>query len=698
MARISNRSRAEIDDEVFEGRTKRAPVTGPIAPPAAVNNTSQWNPVAAPVVAPAPPPAAVNNISQWNPAAVAAPAPPPAVAPAPPPPVRNSGADFLAQVGANPLYGRHDIALNALGKFANFSGDSVTPEFRQLLNTPYGNAESGDYTGNDLYSTAPTYNQDFVNALQGYTFTPTSDVERSGYQITAPDGRSTVINFGDKDSSFDKVAEVVLPAALAAMSGGALAGPLLAGLGIAATPLTTALATGFGSGSIGTAIQGGDLGDILLGGFKGSATAGLGSGVSSVLGSAFAPITETSAGGIGSQLRDAIGTGLEKIGVSPETALNVASYTKPVVSGGISSLLTGGNPLEGMAGGALGQVVGDLGKSVGLTPSQSSAIGQYLVDRDAGKLGATIGTGLAKTAVNSIKAAEATAAPTPAPTLDEWYDTQAPTAEQRVEVTAPSIDNEIGFANYVPPAATPAPAPAPESSRVDVTAPAPTVEELLAQYYPADTQTEVLAPTPAPAPAPSQVEIKGTPDPIPAPAFDINSYLSSLPQEVYNTIPEILAPQQVQITEKLPPKVDDEFPYVYTPSLSGERSDIDATPGAGPQTVTVTGTPPKPEDEFNLPPYVYEIPELAPMPIPEVPASIAPAKPTAPPLTPAPAPQKPKQDLSELFNFLALNQQQPVPSQVLAQMPGFDVDSFSSSTQAQQPNLAALLAAIGYKG
>lgn len=655
------------------------------------------------------------------------------------PTTRNTGADFLAQVNANPAYARHNTALNALSKFANFSGDTVSPEFRQLLDTPsYGNAESGDYTSNDLFSATPTYNQDFVDALQGYKFTPTSDVERSGYNITAPDGRSTVINWGDKSSSFDEALEVAIPAFLSSLTGGALAGPLLGGLSVAATPLTTGIATGAISGGVGAGIQGGNiLEGILKGGLSAGVTHGVGAGVNAIAPGASEAVENT----------------LLKMGVPERTAYDLANYTKPALTGAAKGLLKG-DVLGGVTDALAGQVVADISPSLKLTPTQGLAVANYLRTGNETALLTSLGASLAKDAIKSVGTSlknidagkgssfdsgeggesgddsqeaeqvtitgDTSYGADPDTGMDYWYDSQE--ADQdlnkiigtdnsagapQVEVTgdrlaSESIDNELGFSNYTPPV-----------PQVEVTGNKPVPESIdneigFSEYSPQVTVTGVTE--------------KEDPS---REAFDA-LWGTDVEKEKEATPP----PQVVVTGDKLVPTPEEELPL--DTRFTDEKYNV--TPGTENNRVVVTGRVPdvervepapreitaiQPPTEVDVGDYLDKLPEdilntlpdiVAPTPAPAPAIAPAPAPAIAPAPAPAPKSDDKTKDFDDLLNALAPSQQQQVLSQVLSQIPGFDVESMNYSRRPQkqgasqqsqpsnQDQLFAMLRAMGFKG
>ena len=135
--------------------------------------------------------------------------------------------------------------MQALGKFANYTGSPVTSAWLagQQAAARGGNAESGNYA--DPFGGTPEYDPGFLSALQGYTFNPTADTDRRGYQVTSPDGRSTTINWGDKDSSFDKFMQRAIPLGIGALGVGAAMGAFGAGAG------TGAATAGAGAADVG---------------------------------------------------------------------------------------------------------------------------------------------------------------------------------------------------------------------------------------------------------------------------------------------------------------------------------------------------------------------------------------------------------------------------------------------------------------
>ena len=217
------------------------------------------------------------------------------------------------------------------------------------------------------------------------------------------------------------------------------------------------------------------------------------------------------------------------------------------------------------------------------------------------------------------------------------------------------------------------------------------------------------------------------------PDLDLSQYLSTLPEDVETTVPDVgpapfdfedvyapadwqteadttpltdytEVPQQVEVT---PNKVTTDFDFedVYAPA--DWQTELDLGPltdyDTAPQQVEVTGKVPAPLPE--LPAYEYTIPQLDLMPIPEV--AIDPGT-TTPKISPggtATNQTSSGADILSLLNLLASNTKQPVLSQALASMKPFDVDSMSYFLQEQEPQqpskqqqLLAMLEAIGFKG
>jgi len=265
-------------------------------------------------------------------------------------------ADFLRVVQPNPLVRRGSIALNELASLTGYSGSPVTAAWRQVAADAAlqgGNAESGNH-----YSPldgVPEYDPAFVAALEGYTFTPTSDTERRGYQITGPDGRSRVINWGDKESGFDKFVSKAIPIGLGALGVGAALGAFGAGAGAS---------SGFTAGAVDSAALGLDTaaGATTAGG--GTVGGGLTLGGSAGYGSIAAPSAALGAGGAG------LSSG--------------AGLTAPVFAGGGTGIagglgMTAGAGAGTVAAGAGGitSLLSGLGSASGIRDLASLASGIY---------------------------------------------------------------------------------------------------------------------------------------------------------------------------------------------------------------------------------------------------------------------------------------------------------------------------------
>ena len=180
---------------------------------------------------------------------------------------------------------------------------------------------------------------------------------------------------------------------------------------------------------------------------------------------------------------------------------------------------------------------------------------------------------------------------------------------------------------------------------------------------------------------------------------------------VYSGLGDLPVEQQTVITGQKPPWEEDFTSGGYSSDINygGNKSTDVSTNPDGSQTITIVGRGPvtlPADDELNLPPYDYSIPELQPLEPPKIEVE----QPTAPPL-PIPGsttstPTDTGLDLSALLNLLGGSGQQPVLSQALAQMPGSYVNKMSQFLQAyepesapdQQTQLAELFAALGYEG
>jgi len=540
---------------------------------------------------------------------------------------------FLSGMGQYQEY--TDKLADAIGYTGPKTYEAENPYFSGATN------ESGEV------STVPEINQlhpDFLDALSGYKFEKSIIGSNDpAVNIYKPDGSSLgKYRVGNNpETSFDRIMEVVLPGALAALTGGALAGPLLGAFGVAAP---TALASTATAGAIGGGLNAGiHGGNVLEGILKGGLTAGVTGGVSEVLGSTFAP------SGVGSQVQNAISTGLKDIGLPADAANYVASYTKPFVSGalteGAKAALKGDNVLEGaliggvtgagnqavgelfkgakgvataqpvkdaifegltnlglsentagyiegllqpavegglnaairgdsvfggMTAGALDSVAGDVGKSLGLNKTQSQAVAKWMRTGDELELANTLGKDLTNKAVGAAKESaknfaktspidaelgfsQSASKSTPSYPADaqmeqaplsyeELLASLSPTTPAAGQVTVTGqqpIDEELGFANYFP------------VPRVNITG------EKVKEELPADTRMsgERSNISLDPNAGPQQVTVTGkkeedylynpAPRPItaiqPSTEVDVGKYLDKLPEDVYKTLPEIIA-------------------------------------------------------------------------------------------------------------------------------------------------------------
>ena len=294
---------------------------------------------------------------------------------------------------------------------------------------------------------------------------------------------------------------------------------------------------------------------------------------------ATAAVTPTITGAINPYIDKAVTTAMPDLGniIGDNADLLLTKAVQDATKTVVPSLISGGDPTNAILGSLGGSAIGAVAPNLGMNQRQlrsivnaalsggnpSSVLG--IMSAFAPKIGDKPGS-------QPFYPAD-TQTEIPQQVEDIIYPSTSAPAPQRVEVTAPtpSIDAELGFSSYVP-------------------------------------QVEVTGKTPARPPS----------------ALDLGDYLSSLPQDVLKTLPELTAP---------------------TPA-----------------------------------------PTPAPAPV------SAPTKPTTL------APKDNTSNIMGLMNMLAMNQQQPVPSQVLANMPGFNVErEMGGFKREQQPNLAELLAAIGYK-
>jgi hypothetical protein len=427
--------------------------------------------------------------------------------------------------------------------------------------------------------------------------------------------------------------------------------------GLSAATINAGLSGAIGSG-LNTGIQGGDLGDVLKSAVTGGLTAGAGSAINTALipqlnnalPSLSAPIPNGEYGSyfepfsVGA--RNIAGNALEAIGVPESAATITAGYLPNVVTGAARGALKG-DVLGGVSDAVLGQVVNDISPTLKLSPAQGRALAGYLRTGDEVALAVSLGSNLAKQAINSAGAYASGATPLPTVASTE------PTFEY-----AQYEDPQLSFLNTgVTPDATPDATP--DDRQINITGTSPTepvsdtdayINSMLSNA-PAPTLQELLTSTSTTAPTPQQVVVT-PPAPAPAatPVVDEDAYVAPVPG--YDNTPP--------------------------PVSSGQT----------PQTVTVTGATPKPvpDEDLVLPPYDYSIPELAPLEPPKVEVAPPLAPPLAPP-APAPAPAALKElDINAILSILGggAQQQEPVMSQVLAQMRGFDVEKEFSPTLAAQ--------------
>ena len=188
-----------------------------------------------------------------------------------------SAEEFLKKHQPDPTMARSSKALSALSEFAGYTGSAGSAAFN--ANRAARDSAPPQHDGFDPASQpdiAPEYDPAFLAAVKDFRFVPTADRERAGMNIVAPDGRSQVINWQDKESGFDKLMYTAIPLVISGMAGGAFSGALgLTGAGGAA-------ASGAVGSGLNTAVQGGKLSDIL----KSAVTGGLGGGLTGGLTSA----------------------------------------------------------------------------------------------------------------------------------------------------------------------------------------------------------------------------------------------------------------------------------------------------------------------------------------------------------------------------------------------------------------------------
>lgn len=147
--------------------------------------------------------------------------------PVPKPPQQPQGMDYSTFAKTyNPLNYTNtgQKALAAVGKFAGYSGNALSQDYLSTLSNGYNQPPQHDGGGGfDASAVAPSYDPAFLQALSGYSFSP-SNGRHMGYDVTAPDGRTTQINYGSTGTSFDKFAEKAIPIGVAALTGAALGG------------------------------------------------------------------------------------------------------------------------------------------------------------------------------------------------------------------------------------------------------------------------------------------------------------------------------------------------------------------------------------------------------------------------------------------------------------------------------------------
>ena len=333
---------------------------------------------------------------------------------------------------------------------------------------------------------------------------------------------------------------------------------------------------------------------------------------------------------------------LQSAGLSEGVAADLAEYTKPVLKGAVTGAFKG-DILGGITDSVLGQITRDVAPSLGLTEPQARALFKWGRDQDTSALVMSLGPSLAKQAMGSVQDAAKQQG------IEQAYNDPSRALDALPE----------GARDYTP-------------ETYDPNAP-----------------------------------VTGGTD------FDLNALLSTLPYEVQNSalgidLGQSEPLQQTVIRGERPPEDDLSDLIGIGGGYGGSPPPI--SHGQTPQKIVIPGkklVPPE-DDLLDLLPYNYTIPELPLLEPPKVEIE----KPTAPPIGGGPTtpttPTTPSKefDLNSILNLLGGGGQEPVLSQVLAQMPGFDVESMSQYLREQrrkkapdqQTQLAELFANIGYRG
>ena len=552
------------------------------------------------------------------------------------------------------------------------------------------------------------------SALSGYRFSPSMDSdENPTVQVYDSSGTPVGnIRVGSSPGSLHKFASVAIPALVTAGFGAGLAPLALGAAGIGgaagAGGLSAATLNAMAAGTIGstlnTAVQGGNAQDYL----RGIATAAAMPVINSAL---------TKLPGISSGVNYASKAVEDALQGAPQSFINTAAaLPQNIVQGAARGLITG-DVFGGISDAVLGQITQDVAPSLGLTEPQARALAKWGRDQDTNALVMSLGSGLAKQAMGSVQDAIKQqgieqAYNDPSRALDvlpeearaytpETYDPNAPvTGGTDFDLNALLSTLPYEVQNSALGVDLGQPEPTPELPQVNITGPKAGTPEYDSTYY--GDYGGFAEPTPELP----QVNITGQ-KPVDA-GFDLDALLSTLPYEVQNSAlgvdlgqPEPV--QQAVIRGERPPE-DDLLDLIgIGGDYGGNPPPI--SPGQTPQQIAITEKKPVVEDELDLPPYKYTIPELPLLEPPKVEIE----KPTAPPLGGGPTtPTTPSKgiDINSLLNLLGGGGQEPVLSQVLAQMPGFDVESMSQYMREQrrkkapdqQTQLAELFANIGYRG
>ena len=573
-----------------------------------------------------------------------------------------------------------------------------------------GGTNEGGYEG---FTPSEVISPEFAQALAQYSYKPSIQGNDPAVTVYKPSGEEVgQFRIGDSPSFLDKYGKALVLGAITGGAGFALAPAALglvglggaAGAGGLSAATLNAMAAGTIGSTLNTAVQGGNAQDYL----RGIATAAAMPVINSAL---------TKLPGISSGVNYASKAVEDALQGAPQSFINTAAaLPQNIVQGAARGLITG-DVFGGISDAVLGQITQDVAPSLGLTEPQARALAKWGRDQDTNALVMSLGSGLAKQAMGSVQDAIKQqgieqAYNDPSRALDvlpeearaytpETYDPNAPvTGGTDFDLNALLSTLPYEVQNSALGVDLGQPEPTPELPQVNITGPKAGTPEYDSTYY--GDYGGFAEPTPELP----QVNITGQ-KPVDA-GFDLDALLSTLPYEVQNSAlgvdlgqPEPV--QQAVIRGERPPE-DDLLDLIgIGGGYGGNPPPI--SPGQTPQQIAITEKKPVVEDELDLPPYKYTIPELPLLEPPKVEIE----KPTAPPLGGGPTtPTTPSKgiDINSLLNLLGGGGQEPVLSQVLAQMPGFDVESMSQYMREQrrkkapdqQTQLAELFANIGYRG